>query len=356
MSDSPPQLIVRTEHLAGEMLLIDLGNTTIVSDHPEHMGGTGKGPNPGELIKGALASSAVLAIDAAITREGLPVQAVSVACSTGFHTARREEGLLPALTTLTNFELHVAIAGGLDQAGLRAVETAVLGCGVAQALAAGIRIDEHDEFRRETASHPARATTHLLQGTAANRPATDQAVIRPADKATAVKAEWIGDGRALLHWSRTVHLAETERGEGRRSHGSAPEVLLLAGLSACTSVFVARSAALEQVQAEVRVVARGNLNPVTGALAIDKALEVTGQMRPEQEATLAYFGANCAVGESLRRPQRIAVTVEQIAPENHAAPASQATALAAQLDGLDCDDGACCVPDLSAKATTEAAD
>ncbi|MCB2073964.1 MAG: OsmC family protein [Novosphingobium sp.] len=354
-------LIVRTEHLTDEMLLIDVGHTTIVSDHPEHMGGHGKGPTPGELVKGALAASAALEIGRMIERDGLAVESLGVACSTGFETVRRDEGPMPSTTMLDNFQLHVALVGNLDADQVSAIENAAGNCAVARALSAGIGIEERDTFKQEPAKRASRATSHLIEQMYANRPAPGEKVVQPVNTQTAVKAEYLGDGRALLKWSKTVYLAEEKREEGQVPNGAQPELLLLAGLSACTSVFVARAAAMVGADAEVRVVSTGVIDPASDRVRIVKTLEVTGELSEDQKHTLAYFGDNCAIGETLRRKARIAVTVDLIEPAGGAGVGAVLSAMGTDARKIDshfeeivCDDGSCCVPDLDVPASPEA--
>lgn len=361
MAEFESGLIVRTEHLTDEMLLVDVGHTTFVSDHPESMGGHGKGPNPGEMIKGALAASAALEIGRMIETDSLAVESVGVACSTGFETQRRDEGPLPSSTTLANFQLNIALVGTLDAEQIAAIERAARNCPVARALAAGAAIEERDVFRQEPARRAARATSDLIVRMRENRPDPGQKIVQPVNTQTAVKAEYLGNGRALLKWSTSVYLAEQGGQDGQKTHGGPPELLLLAGLSACTSVFVARAAAMVQADAEVRVVSTGALDPASGVARIVKTLEVTGDLNEEQKQTLAHFGDNCAIGETLRRQALIGVTVDVIAAARTSGPGSVLSAMgadarkiASHFDGIVCDDGACCVPDLDAAATTRA--
>lgn len=361
MLEGEGELIVRTEHLTDEMLLVDVGHTTFVSDHPESMGGSGKGPNPGEMIKGALASSAALAIGRLIEEEGIAVESLGVACSTGFETRRLEEGPLPSSTTLANFQLHIALAGALDAGQIAAIESAARNSPVARALAAGVAIEERDIFKREPAKRAARATAHLIERMHAGRPEPGQKVVQPVNTKTAVKAEYLGNGRALLKWSSTVYLAEESRDATGKTNGAPPETLLLAGLSACTSVFVARAAAMVQADAEVRVFSAGGLDPASGTVRIVKTLEVTGDLDDDQRRTLAHFGDNCAIGETLRRKADIGVTIDLIEPASGQAAGAALSAMGTDakkidsyFDGIVCDDGACCVPDLDASAMTKA--
>ena len=356
MSSTQNAMIVRTEHLVGEMLLVDLGHTTLVSDHPEYMGGQGKGPTPGEFVKGALASSAAIGIGQAIERGGLAVRSFSVACSTGFETERKDEGPLPSVTTLANFQLHIALVGALDEAQVATVEAAARTCDVARLLAGGIDIEERNVFRPEAASRPARATTHLIDQMHERRPRAGEKVVQPVNRQTGVRANYLGDGRSLLQWARTTYVARQGHADLGYADGASPELLLLAGLSACTSVFVSRAAAVTKADAEVRVITTGGSDPTSGEFRISKTLEVIGELSDSQKDTMEFFGDNCAIGETLRRKAQISVFVEQVASTASDLSAglsvapSDAQILAGRLDEVVCDDGSCCVPDVDALA------
>jgi len=357
MTITDSALNVRTEHLDGEMLLVDLGHAAIVSDHPESMGGTGKGPTPGEFIKGSLAASAAIAVGQAIERQALAVRSFSVACSTGIETRRRPDGPLTSTTTLSDFQVHVALIGSLDEAQLAAVEEAVRTCPVATALSAGVEIEERDVFLPRSADRPARATTHLIESMRKARPTSDEPVVLPPNLQTQVTADYLGNGRVLVTWARATYVVGASPSVAGREVQASPEALLLAGLSACTSVFVARAAADTKADAEVRVHSCGTIDAATGAMQIVKTLEVTGDVTAEQQETMTIFGDNCAIGETLRKRAQISIHLRQVPSGEEAAQSSSAGALGAdaqaladQFADIECDDGSCCVPDLQAMA------
>jgi uncharacterized OsmC-like protein len=348
-------LSVSSEHFGSELLLIDLGHGIIVSDHPKWMNGTGKGPNPGELLKGALASSAVLAIGKAASCEGIALRHLAVGCGSDTRTERREDGPLPSTTTLSTFVLRVAVAGDLTPAQVARIEQIAMTCPVARALGNEVAIEERNVFDSSPARRDARGTTHLLKQMAAGRPGTGEVRVIPPEQGTRVFAEYLGAGQALVKWSESAYLVEDPEVAGERPlHGTQPEALLLAALAACTSVFVARSAALAEAAAEVRVECWGSFTERSEesdkpAVRIEKTLRVTGELDEKQRELLSFFGDNCAIGETLKRRATLDVRAELVG----SGPASDRDALAAgaeeYLQAAICDDGSCCLPETLAE-------
>lgn len=300
---------VRTEHIGGELLLVDFPGFAILSDHPEAMGGTGRGPMPGELLKGALAASAVFAmVDAGIAAEG-----AKVACGSDTATERREDGPLPSLTVLSRFVL--AIVGDPDAA----LEAVIRDCTIARILTGEVTMTERNAFLAAERHRDARSTTFLIDGMKANRPATGETRVRQAAESSQVTAEYIGEGRVLLCWARTSFVVDRET--------VAPEELMLAALCACTSVFSARSAAMVDAGVEITVTCSGDFGePVP---RIEKSVAFTGAFDERQREVLAYCADNCAIGETLRRQARLDVVFDR--------------SLA-----VICDDGACCIAEHAA--------
>lgn len=307
---------VRTEHIGGELLLVDFTGFAILSDHPEAMGGTGRGPMPGELLKGALAASALFAL----ADRGIAPDGVKIACGSDTATERREDGPLPSLTTLSRFVLAVS-AGDLADAQAEAIEAALRNCPVAGALTRQLAMDERNHFREAPRGRDARSTTFLLDGMKANRPAAGETVVREATQSSQVTAEWIGGGRVLLRWARTSFVVDRDV--------VTPEELLLAALCACTSVFSARSAAMVDAGVEVSVACSGDF---AGSVPrIEKAVTFTGAFDAGQREVLGYCADNCAIGETLRRQPRLDVIFDRSL-------------------SIVCDDGACCIAEPLARA------
>ena len=355
-------LEVRSEHLINEMLLVDLGHTTIVSDHPDYMGGSGKGPSPGELVKGALAASAALEIGAAAERERLPIRSFRVGCGSTQESERFEGGPLPSKTFLSGFVLRVAVVGSLTTQQIDCIEHIARNCPVARTLAGNIDITEGQSFDSARATRAAAGNTYLIKEMQKlNLPTGERRLTGPR-QATRVSAEYLYEGRALVRWARSAHLVE-RRQEGQKVSGSQPETLILAALAACTSVYTARAAALVDAVAEIRVRCSGTFSAsqdtddsVRHIASIEKMLEVKGDLSEKQRDTLAYFAANCALGETLRRRSsvdlKVELTTDKTAKDGVLTPPLNGAVhreLENYLDAAICDDGSCCVPNFEGK-------
>lgn len=302
---------VRTEHIGGELLLVDFAGFAILSDHPEAMGGTRRGPMPGELLKGALAASAVFAA----VEAGLAPGGIKVACGSDTATERRENGPLPSLTVLSRFV--VAVAREQDEA----LEAAIRNCPVARLLTGEVAMTERNVFLAAERRRDARSTTLLIDGMRASRPAVGETRIGQAEQSSQVTAEYIGEGRVLLRWARTSFIVDRE--------AVTPEELLLAALCACTSVFSARAAAMVDAGAEIAVTCSGDFGgPVP---RIEKSVAFTGDFDDRQREVLGYCADNCAIGETMRRQARLDVTFDRAL-------------------SMTCDDGTCCVAEPLARA------
>ena len=319
---------VRTEHIGNELLLVDFDGFAILSDHPERMGGTGRGPMPGELLKGALAASAVLAAADAARAEGISIDRIKVACGSETTTERREDGPLPSLTVLTGFTLAIA-AGDLTEPQAQRLEAAARSCPVAGVLTGEVAMIERNDFRATEIGRDARSTTFLIDSMKAHRPAAGETVVRKAEEVSQVTAEDIGEGRVLLRWGRSSFVA----GRAGVPGAVTPEELVLAALCACTSVFSARSGAMVDAGLEIRVACAGDFD--ASPVRMEKAVEFAGTFDAAQREVLAYCADNCAIGETLRRKARLQVVVERAGLD---------------VPGVVCDDGACCVAGHTAQA------
>lgn len=346
---SETRLTVCTEHLAGEMLLLDLGHVAIVSDHPEAMGGSGKGPTPGELVKGALAASAALEIGRLADRGELQGASFGVACSSGTETRRLANEHLPGSTVLAAFEVHVALAGEADEDLRRRIAESAAQCPVARLIRSGTRIRETNRFEHRPARRPAHGSAHLIRTMKESLPEPGEVAVRPPNRATATSAEYIGSGRVLLKFGGCTCIVEDGARDSRDRPIIRPEALVLGGLSACTSVFAARAAAMTGAVAEIRIACETGIGDGSPDMAgIDKALSVTGQLDEQQRAVIASFADNCAIGETLRRPSQITVRVDLV-PAGESLALSDATLASRRieehLDATSCDDASCCVPE-----------
>lgn len=345
---------VASEHLRDEVVLVDLGHATVVSDHPAGMGGARRGPMPGELMKAAIASSIAIAVGRdAVDRYDLPIENVVV--HTSSVTAwERLDGPLRTLTYLPEFTTRIVVVGSLEQEHVAIIERSAAGCGVVQTLCNGVAIDETNSFRCAAgAVRDSRGNIEVIEHFFSSPPAAGERKITPGTPGTGVTAQYLGDGRALVYWASTSYLVDDSTADASERLGACPEALLVASLCACTCVFTARAAALVGSPVEIRVVAAAEqASPGPRIVSIAKKLEVTGEVTDEQRDTLAFFADHCSLGETLRRGARMQQEIVTMAGVGGGAPSHRTSArslLAMQAveraRTQDCDDGLCCVPD-----------
>jgi len=347
-------MTVHSEHFRNEQLLLDLGNSLIVSDHPENKGGSGKGPMPGELLKGALAASAAIAMGKMAEKEDWPVSYIGVHVGSEI-TVERRDGALTNILTLSRFNLRAVIGGDLTPAQMKHLAQLALDCGIGRSLTQGISIEERIQYELVPAKWNPRATTFLIEHMHNQRPEGANAKVVPANETAQVFAEYIGAERALLKWSNTALLVDESTLGANLSGGVRSEVLLLGALAACTSVFTARSAALTDAAAEIRVSCVGDMIAQSGETesmrmaAIVKTLEIRGVLTDKQKEVMAQFANHCAIGESLKRRAIIDVSVDALpkpAPDSSRLSDRTSAIKAAEehIRSFDCDDGTCCIP------------
>jgi uncharacterized OsmC-like protein len=138
--------------------------------------------------------------------------------------------------------------------------------------------------------------------------------------------------------------------ESRR--GPTPEELLLGALAGCTTIYVARNAALNEIPAEsVRVFISAEIpdDPSEPIGALDKVCEVVGELTGKEVSDLEHMARYCAIGETLQRGVEF-VDDESFKPTPAAAVSAQHLAALTReapkpADPAFCDDGACCVPE-----------
>lgn len=336
---------IRTQHIGGEALLIDLGEAVILSDHPLRFGGSDKGPMPGDLMKGSLAASAALALGAAAEAGELQVSSIAVRCSS---TLAYEDvnGPLKTLIYVPDFTLDIAMSGSLDEAQIAKVKQIVLATPVARALAGDIAVEETNVFiAGDAARKPVGGMALLAEKAGSLDPERKPDIQSPA---TAM-VEYIGGGRALINWAHSSCLV-ARPGSAAAGSTSEPESLLLASLAACTTVFTSRAAARTGAAVDLTVFCEGSIGDganVPGRIV--KRLEIGGDVTAEQREAIAFSSDHCALGETLRRPAQVIVNVHVGAAQGDRIGAQAgAREILDSLGGADCDDGACCVPQASA--------
>ena len=132
-----------------------------------------------------------------------------------------------------------------------------------------------------------------------------------------------------------------------------PEELLLGGLAACTTIYVARNAMFHGIPLEsvrVRVRAECPQVPDQPITRVEKIAELAGDFTEEERTKLEQFAGYCAFGVTLSRGTPIidnaligqgegsSGTTPSLAALDRAAPTPD--------DPAFCNDGSCCVPIL----------
>jgi uncharacterized OsmC-like protein len=337
MPEAPIEVVA--SHLHGELVAVEFARSRLVSDHPVRMGGSGKGPSPGELLLSGLLASTVITAQREARRAGLPVQAV-VARGVFRNDLLRVAGPLPAIAFLAQARRRVEIHGAasLDPATLARCIAAEP---IARRLRTPARLDESVTLRPSNAARgplgEASEGTLAMVRMAEAIPAGE---LRSgvSEASWRISATSLGDA-ALVQLSNQVLFASTG------GDGPSPVELLLAGLAACTAIYVGRNAVLNRIPIEnvsVRVRAPASLE------RIEKATEIRGNLSAAEFETLKYCADHCALGETLLRGMAIADDVA-IVPGG-AAAADPRTALASPApppSAADCDDGSCCLPEVA---------
>lgn len=330
---------IKSQYLGGETLLVDLGRSLLVSDHPPQLGGSGKGPLPGDLMKGALISSILLALGEAADRGELPIESCAARCSSPLAYSDTN-GPLARIVYVTQFDVDLVVVGELDSAQLSLIDKIARECSVAKALAGNLDLKENNQFLAVEAWHTNTKDLELLMETRGHLSLDrDEDAVSPAKAG----AEYLGAGRVMLTWGSSAHLVESANSVGS---GSAPEELLMASLAACTTVFVGRAARAAGASVDIRVVCEGEFNAENGAPGrISKQLEIRGELNQSQREEIAFYADHCALGETLGRCSTININVQHI-PSQAAAGVSVSGAKSALsfIQDSACEDGFCCVP------------
>ena len=331
---------VRTQHIGGEALLVDLGRSIILSDHPHRFGGSDKGPMPGDFMKGALASSAALALGAAADRGDLPISSIAIRCTSSLGY-KDVDGPIKTLIYVPNFILDIALTGNLDDQQLAAAREMVLGTRVALALAGNIELDETNAFISGDSARTPVGGMSLLTET---RGVIDPDRMRDQQSPVVAFVEYVGGGRALINWGHSSCVVSADD-TGVAGCVGDPESLLLASLAACTTVYTSRAAARTGASVDLTVFVEGWFTGDGDAPGgITKRLEIGGNVTPEQREDIAFSSDNCALGNTLRLRSEIEINMHCVAGENgrSGVPGSAQEALA-KVAVVECDDGACCV-------------
>jgi uncharacterized OsmC-like protein len=326
-------------YLWRERLLVELPHGTLVADHPERMGGDGRGPSAGELVLMAFTASAALAAGAAA--DGLAPGA-RITSRASFQTVReRIEGPLATLAHMAILQHRLEVAADADWAASQAIVAAGNENPIGRSLAAGFTLDERLEFERDDGPREdAEFVNRSMQEDErswSGSPLGERQVAEPEPR-WRVSATYVGAGVALVRHDHQSFVVVREAG-GPVS-GPTPHELLAASLSACTVFYVAHNTAFRSIPVRaIRAAATPTLGPDDVVTSMTKAAVVAGNLTDQEQRDIEFIAAHCYVGVTMQRGVEIRHSVEVTgAPGSSAAGTATVPA---------CDDGACCIPDLA---------
>jgi putative redox protein len=157
MNNSPPRSIhadfydeeqragadrVSASYLRNEQVLVTFPDQVLLSDHPSGLGGTAKGPSPGELLLGALTACTAVYVGREARRQGVPVESVEVGASFQV-TWEATDGPLESLGYFEKIVKHVDVVGDLNDAQRERVAFWVEHCSIGETLRRGVELEEH---------------------------------------------------------------------------------------------------------------------------------------------------------------------------------------------------------------------
>lgn len=334
---------VRSQFLGGESLLIDFGKMVMLSDHPPRFGGTGKGPMPGDLMKGALASSVVLALGRAGERGELPIQAVGAYCTSPPLDFEEDAQSGQRIGYLSAFNVDVVLAGTLTSKELAEAERIAQDCLIARALSGKLPLEESDEFVQVPQDHARDRDPEILQEVRGGVSTGHDEKKSPAS----ARADYLNGGRAVLTWESSSIIVSDE------SDGVKPEDLLMGSLVSCTTVFAARAARRVNANVDIRNNSECELARDGSTFAsFTKVLTISGDVNPEQMNDISFAADHCALGETLRREAKVTIRfTNNIATGSAFSSGSATDSFLPVSSQIDCDDGACCVADFAEKSS-----
>jgi uncharacterized OsmC-like protein len=270
-------------HLHGELVLIESDHGYRVSDHPVAVGGSGKGPSPGELMLAALTASAALRGCAA---SGAPIT-VMASFRSGYETIA---GPMAFLGYVSSVRLRIQGTGTSSETARREIEA----CPVASALSRRVAIG--DTTRQLQATVPRQYlpgavvnTALMAQEESARRRPAGERVLAP-DSGWRVRAEASGGPLCTVHAAGQALLVGRDDAAG----APAPLDLLVAAVAVSTAIHVARHAAFRGLALErVRVEVEGD------AERLQRRTDIAGSLGADEFAVLKFCAEHSALGESL---------------------------------------------------------
>lgn len=331
---------------------VQFANSQLVSDHPSAWGGTDTGPAPGDIIVMALTSASALAGRQYATAHDLAVGHIGSRGSMntiqeGF-ADELQINALPHLTYVDRFWRLLEADGNLTAEEQAALVEAMSENRIARTIRQGIALDESIVIL------PSRAQTRPNSGVG-NTLLKNRTPLPPGEKRTAAVADsWRVSASALDDRTCLVKAAGSMSVIGDRitsGRSATPEELLLGGLAACTTIYIARNAQFHDIPVEsVKVKVSADIpedssRPIASAV---KIAEIMGDFSSDQRAKLDQFAGYCAFGVTLSRATPI---TDNLQISGTSAGSGYAPILAAfedqapvPTDPAFCDDGSCCIP------------
>lgn len=351
---------VRCTHIEDELMRVRFAHSQLISDHPEQWGGTDTGPAPGEMVLMALASASAFAGYRHAARNGLDVAHISARTN----MTSLQEGLpeelrdvpLPHLTYADRFWRLLEIDGKLSESERDALVEAMADNRIANTIRTGMALERRVEF------HPCEAAPRRSAESGGNHRLQGRKPLPPGERRVASAADnWLVSAAALDERTCLVKAAGSMSVVGDEiasRRGATPEELLLGGLAACTTIYVARNAQflgidLESVSVRVKTELSGDASqPIVRA---QKVTEIRGDLTDDEKSKLGLLAGHCAFGITLSQgtPIEDSVLINEVVTANRpsAGPAPLDRDAPAPNDPSYCTDGSCCVPELVRKSS-----
>lgn len=136
MSDDAAHVVVARTEPGTFSTAVSVRGFDLVLDEPEALGGTDRGPTPGELVAAALAACTTITLRMYADRKGWPLAAVEARVDRQVDVGATGVGSHAA----PHYRLSVALEGPLDDAQLARLRQVVERCPVHRQLASGTQI------------------------------------------------------------------------------------------------------------------------------------------------------------------------------------------------------------------------
>ena len=346
-------LEVECAHIEDELMRLRFASSQLISDHPRKWGGTDTGPAPGDLVLMALTSASALAGRQFATQNKIDVAHIVArssesSLSKGFAEELRDVALTQ-ITFVEQFFRLLEIGGRLSDAERDALLEAMAENRVAKTIRNGVALIEEVIFHG-----PSAGRNESVGKKGCNLVLKDRRRLLPGETRVASAAEnWRISASALDDQTCLVKAAGSMTVVGDKvgsQRGATPEELLLGGLAACTTIFLARNAPYHEIPLEavrVRVRAQIPSNPREPITRIEKVAELVGEFTDQEAIKLRDFARFCAYGVTLSKATPIMDSVLSVEAE----PSGAVSTLSQVFDchapipiELVCSDQSCCAP------------